>query len=91
MKLSLCGKGINKEFPGVKACNNVDFKTYHGRATGLIGVNGAGKSTLMNIIAGEVMLDSGVFTMDEKPGGRDEQRNCLDPSGGSRFPHDIRG
>lgn len=66
MKLSLCGKGINKEFPGVKACNNVDFKTYHGRATGLIGVNGAGKSTLMNIIAGEVMLDSGVFTMDEK-------------------------
>lgn len=52
-------KGINKQYPGVKACDDVHLKAYRGEALGLIGINGAGKSTLMNILAGEVKADSG--------------------------------
>jgi ABC-type sugar transport system, ATPase component len=40
-------KNITKEFPGVKALDNVNFKVKRGEIHCLVGENGAGKSTLM--------------------------------------------
>jgi putative multiple sugar transport system ATP-binding protein len=45
-------KGITKEFPGVKALNNVSFKVAAGEIHCLVGENGAGKSTLMKVLSG---------------------------------------
>src|SRR5690349_9184379 len=45
-------KNITKEFPGVKALNNVSFKVKQGEIHCLVGENGAGKSTLMKVLSG---------------------------------------
>ncbi|MEN1966669.1 ATP-binding cassette domain-containing protein [Lentibacillus sp. N15] len=43
---------ITKEFTGVKALSNVNFKVKKGEIHCLIGENGAGKSTLMKVLSG---------------------------------------
>lgn len=43
---------IVKEFPGVKALDNVNIKVKKGEIHALVGENGAGKSTLMKILSG---------------------------------------
>ena len=58
---SLVVEHVHKQFPGVKALDDVSMKAYAGEATALIGINGAGKSTLMNVLAGEIAADSGSF------------------------------
>ncbi|RDE32692.1 xylose ABC transporter ATP-binding protein [Parageobacillus thermoglucosidasius] len=45
-------KGITKEFPGVRALDNVTFSVRKGEIHALCGENGAGKSTLMKILSG---------------------------------------
>jgi ABC-type sugar transport system ATPase subunit len=50
---------ICKHFPGVQALDRVSVDIYPGEVHAIIGENGAGKSTLMNILAGEVLPDSG--------------------------------
>ncbi|RLQ90186.1 sugar ABC transporter ATP-binding protein [Planomicrobium sp. Y74] len=45
-------KGITKEFPGVRALDNVDFKLKPGQIHALMGENGAGKSTFIKVITG---------------------------------------
>jgi putative multiple sugar transport system ATP-binding protein len=45
-------RNIVKEFPGVRALNNVDFKVSRGEIHCLVGENGAGKSTLMKVLSG---------------------------------------
>lgn len=45
-------KSITKEFPGVKALDNVNLTVERGEIHSLIGENGAGKSTLMNVLSG---------------------------------------
>jgi putative multiple sugar transport system ATP-binding protein len=44
--------GISKEFPGVKALDDVNFKVKEGEIHCLVGENGAGKSTLMKVLSG---------------------------------------
>jgi ribose transport system ATP-binding protein len=56
--------GISKEFPGVKALENVDFSIERGEVRILIGENGAGKSTLMKILAGVYKPDKGSIVVD---------------------------
>ena len=45
-------RNITKEFPGVKALNNVTLSVEEGEIHALCGENGAGKSTLMNVSSG---------------------------------------
>ena len=45
-------KNITKEFPGVKALDNVNLEVARGEIHALVGENGAGKSTLMNVLSG---------------------------------------
>jgi len=43
---------IVKEFPGVRALDDVDFEARAGEVLALMGENGAGKSTLMKVLGG---------------------------------------
>ena len=45
-------RSITKEFPGVKALDNVTFSVQEGEIHCLVGENGAGKSTLMKVLSG---------------------------------------
>ena len=55
-------KNITKEFPGVKALDNVNLKVKQGTIHALVGENGAGKSTLMNVLSG--IYPFGTYTGD---------------------------
>lgn len=52
-------RGIYKEFPGVKALSNVDFRMFSGEVHALMGENGAGKSTLIKVLTGVYSIDEG--------------------------------
>lgn len=60
-------KGINKNFPGVKALDGVDLTIERGKVHALVGENGAGKSTLMKILAGVYTKDAGEILIDGRP------------------------
>jgi len=51
--------GISKEFPGVKALDDVSFRVRPGSIHALMGENGAGKSTLMKCLFGIYAQDAG--------------------------------
>ncbi|SIR58424.1 glucose ABC transporter ATP-binding protein /galactose ABC transporter ATP-binding protein [Aeromonas sp. RU39B] len=51
--------GINKEFPGVKALDNVNLRVRPHSVHALMGENGAGKSTLLKCLFGIYEKDSG--------------------------------
>ena len=60
-------EGISKNFPGVRALSNVDFKLQKGEIHGLMGENGAGKSTLIKILTGLYKKDDGRVLLEGKP------------------------
>ncbi|WP_129622867.1 ABC transporter ATP-binding protein [Mycoplasmopsis columbinasalis] len=57
---------ITKEFPGIKANDNVSFNVKKGTIHALIGENGAGKSTLMSILFGLYEQTSGEIYVNGK-------------------------
>lgn len=60
-------KGISKEFPGVKALDNVSIQVNQSEILALLGENGAGKSTLMKVLAGVYQPNGGeIFINGEK-------------------------
>ena len=59
-------KGICKEFPGVKALDNVSLTVQPGTVHALMGENGAGKSTLMKCLFGIYAKDSGTIVLEGK-------------------------
>lgn len=52
-------RGINKNFPGVRALNKVDFTLRQGEIHALMGENGAGKSTLIKVLTGVEEFEAG--------------------------------
>ena len=60
-------KNITKEFPGVKALDDVTINIERGTIHGLVGENGAGKSTLIKILAGIYQPNKGEIILDGKP------------------------
>ena len=54
-------RGISKEFPGVKALDDVSFAVFPGEVHMLLGENGAGKSSLMKVLCGAYRADAGEF------------------------------
>ncbi len=58
--------GICKNFPGVKALDNVDFTVRRGQVHALMGENGAGKSTLIKVLTGVYRKNAGQIIFDGK-------------------------
>ena len=58
---------ISKQFPGVKALDDVTLKIRRGRVHAIMGENGAGKSTLMKIITGVFTKDTGELKINGIP------------------------
>jgi ribose transport system ATP-binding protein len=52
-------RNVSKQFPGVRALDNVSFDCVKGEVHALCGENGAGKSTLLKILVGAYRPDEG--------------------------------
>lgn len=66
IKTILTLTNVSKQFPGVRALDNVSFSLNEGEVHVLMGENGAGKSTLMKILAGIYQADIGIVTLNNK-------------------------
>ena len=62
----LAMNNISKEFPGVKALDDVTLKVRAGTVHALMGENGAGKSTLMKCLFGIYKQDSGEILLNNQ-------------------------
>ena len=60
-------KGITKDFPGVRALDDVDLQIFPAEVHGLVGENGAGKSTLLKILSGALHQDQGEIRINGTP------------------------
>ena len=58
---------ITKEFPGIRANDDITLQLRKGEIHALLGENGAGKSTLMSILFGMYQPDAGEIRKDGKP------------------------
>ncbi|OMF33785.1 sugar ABC transporter ATP-binding protein [Paenibacillus sp. FSL H8-0548] len=58
--------GIHKQFPGVKALTNVQFRLFPGEVHALMGENGAGKSTLIKLLTGVYAIDQGEVELEKQ-------------------------
>jgi branched-chain amino acid transport system ATP-binding protein len=52
---------VSKSFGALKVADAVTFDLSEGEALGIIGPNGAGKSTMFNLIAGNLVADTGAI------------------------------
>ncbi len=59
-------KNLVKDFPGVRAVNDVSFKIVRNTVHCLVGENGAGKSTLIKILTGAETRTDGVILLNGK-------------------------
>jgi ABC-type uncharacterized transport system ATPase subunit len=67
MTLRLELTGISKQYPAVKANDDVALRVKPGEIHAVLGENGAGKSTLMKIIYGAVRPDAGTMRWNGEP------------------------
>ncbi len=58
---------ITKDFPGIRANDNITLQLRRGEIHALLGENGAGKSTLMSILFGLYQAEEGEIRKDGKP------------------------
>lgn len=71
-------KNISKNFPGVKALDNVSLTVKRGTVHALMGENGAGKSTLMKCLFGIYSKDSGKIYLEGRPVSFKNPKNALE-------------
>ena len=69
---------LGKQFPGVKAIDEVSLRLSPAECLAVIGENGAGKSTLMKILAGVQAPDTGEIRVDGQPVRIDSCRTAMD-------------
>lgn len=74
--LEMCN--ISKNFPGVKALDDVTLKVRPGTVHALVGENGAGKSTLMKCVFGLYTADDGKVILNDQPVLFASARQALD-------------
>ncbi|MBQ7534338.1 MAG: ATP-binding cassette domain-containing protein [Stomatobaculum sp.] len=60
-------KGITKDYPSVRALDNVSLRIGDKEMISIRGESGCGKSTLLHVIAGLVPADSGTITKNNEP------------------------
>ena len=71
-------RNISKEFPGVKALDDVTLRVRPGTVHALMGENGAGKSTLMKTLFGLYSPDQGEIILRGQPVQLAGARQALD-------------
>lgn len=64
--VSLQIENVTKDYPGVRALDQVSLSFHGGEVHGLIGANGAGKSTLIKILSGAIQPDSGDVWLENR-------------------------
>jgi len=57
-------RGISRRFGALRVVDELSLRVAGGEALGVIGPNGAGKTTLMNLIAGDIGVNSGQVLFD---------------------------
>ena len=60
-------RNLVKDYPGVRAVDDVSLEFNAGEIVGLVGKNGAGKSSVIKILAGASTPDSGSVLVDGDP------------------------
>jgi ribose transport system ATP-binding protein len=63
----LAVRNLEKQYPGVRALDGVDFDVRAGEVHCLLGQNGAGKSTLIKCVSGLVAPSEGEVSFDGEP------------------------
>ncbi|MDC7233544.1 MAG: L-arabinose ABC transporter ATP-binding protein AraG [Spirochaetales bacterium] len=71
-------KSVSKQFPGVKALDDVTFSVQSGEVHGLIGENGAGKSTLLKILSGAYFPSEGAVYINSQAMDFQGTKDALD-------------
>ncbi|RIE05551.1 sugar ABC transporter ATP-binding protein [Candidatus Cryosericum terrychapinii] len=71
-------RNISKNFPGVKALDDVTLKVAPGTVHAIVGENGAGKSTLMKCVFGLYTADDGEVILNGQPVSFASTKQALD-------------
>ncbi|HEY7010933.1 MAG TPA: sugar ABC transporter ATP-binding protein [Jatrophihabitantaceae bacterium] len=79
--------GLSKEFPGVRALDDVELTLTPGSVHALIGGNGSGKSTLIKALAGIFPADAGTVALGGHEHAAAELTPRLARTSGLRFVH----
>ena len=80
-------RDLVKEFPSVRAVNEVSFDIKRNTVHCLVGENGAGKSTLIKILTGAYQRTSGTVLLNGAEYRSDEHERCQ----GAGYQHPLPG
>lgn len=70
-------RALTKQYPGVRALNDVTFEIAQGEVIALLGPNGAGKTTLLQILGGLTAPDGGEILIDGRLTGHSHPADAI--------------